>query len=594
MLTGKKNQKQTQGGMTMKSFLPKVPQKPRKIVSYDKVSQSDEKAIVKFYEALVPGRETGEIDIKMITEEAFPIFEKTLGKADFVKLKKHFGIRCPVKALKPAEVSALLSKLRTVENAECYISGYRELLENVSKRLWGAPEEMTVLEKAKLLRAYMIIFSDYYFFAEDYSVVSLEGHEPARLVNDNLAIQNNSRRLYPEELFFLYEYKISPYNEDGILYDAVAHEICRLDKKLRKEILEFAELKMEGGRFISENKAPLKTGFSDIRKLKMKVHTEPGVYPVELFSCKQIFGEWDLGMLYYVYKTLKHTDIKACQKKERILKVFEGSRIVVKDFPYFHIIEDLDISGETEKERFLYFFEYLARENFVFNVKYIGDDELPETRKMEVGMFFSAIKFASVMGYITEETDITREFEIATLLIKEDKDKKLLSYLKGEISCVTLIAEFGIDERFEKEVLGLIKPLTTEEAAIKFAVENGAVESEQLKRLVNEFLIPANEAAFEKFASGEIDEDKLKVQIGYDPLFANMYFDLAKVEIQWIEERLISLKRGMAKKSEVRKMSLLINLYCYIVEGQIPCGPRNRVPKRNKSLKPANLRALVE
>ena len=588
------NKQKTQGGMPMKNFLLKAPIQTRKIVSYEKISQSDEKAIVKLYEALVPSGEPNKIDIRLIVEEAFPVFEDTLGKADFGKVKKYFGIGAAGKSTaKPADVMALVSKLRTIENAQYYLVGYKELIKNTAKRLWAAPEEMTDLEKAKLLRAYMIIFSDYHFFAEDYSVITYEGHEPVRIVKDSIALNNSRKSFYPEELFFLYEYKISPYNEEGILYDAVANEIRKVDKKLRKEVLEFAELKLDGDRFVSENKASLNQSFSSVRKLKMKIHTEPGVYPIELFSCKQIFAEWDLGMLYYVYQTLKNTDIKSCQQMERMLKVFEGSRIVMKNFPYYHIIEDLDISGETEKERFIYFFEYLAKENFIFNVKYIGDDELPETRKIEVGMFFSAIKFSNEMGYITASTDITREFEIADLLIKKDCGKLLLMYLRGEITGEELKTELGIDKQYESEVLQFTKPETIEEAAIRFAVENGATDGEKLQKLVNEFLIPANESAFGKFAAGEIDDEKLKSLIGFDPEYAEMYFDLEKVDMPIIENKLLSLKRGMAKKGEMRKMSLLINLYCYIVEGQIPCGLKNKAPKRNKSLKPSNLRALV-
>lgn len=591
----KKNNDVEKGRLPMKSFLPQIPPQARKVVSYEKVSQSDEKAIVKFYEALVPSGGPNKVDIEMIVEEAFPVFEGTLGKADFGKIKKYFGIGVVGKSTgKLADIMALLSKLRTIENAQYYISGYKELLKNIAKRFWGAPDEMTDLEKAKLLRVYMIIFSDYHFFAEDYSVVTYKDLEPARVVNDSLALENNSRKnFYPEELFFLYEYKISSYKEDGILYDAVVNEICKVDKKLRKELLEFGELKLNGEKFVSENKASLNQSFSNVRKLKMKINAEPGVYPVELFSCKQIFADWDLGMLYYVYKTLRSIDIKTCQQKERIMKVFEGSRIVMKNFPYYHIIEDLDVSGETEKERFIYFFEYLAKENFVFNVKYIGDDELPETKKLEVGMFFAAIKFSCEMGYITEATDISREFEIAELLIKKDSRKLLLVYLKGELLGEELRAELAIDKEYEKEVLQFIKLETPEEAATRFAVTNGATESEELKKLINEFLIPVTDSAFKEFAAGKINEEELKKEIGFCSEFAEMYFDLTKVNMQVIEEKLLNLKRGMAKKGEMRKMSLLINLYCYIVEGQIPCGPKNKVPKRNKSLKPSNLKALI-
>ena len=60
-----------------------------------------------------------------------------------------------------------------------------------------------------------------------------------------------------------------------------------------------------------------------------------------------------------------------------------------------------------------------------------------------------------------------------------------------------------------------------------------------------------------------------------------------------IENQLQELKRSLAKRGEMKRWALLISLYCYLVENQVPCGPKGKVPKRNKGLKPANLRAQI-
>ena len=75
--------------------------------------------------------------------------------------------------------------------------------------------------------------------------------------------------------------------------------------------------------------------------------------------------------------------------------------------------------------------------------------------------------------------------------------------------------------------------------------------------------------------------------------FAEMYFNLSKVDVTAIEAQLQELKRVMAKKNELKRFALLINLYCYLIEEQVPCGPKNKAPKRNKGLKPTNLKAQI-
>ena len=61
-----------------------------------------------------------------------------------------------------------------------------------------------------------------------------------------------------------------------------------------------------------------------------------------------------------------------------------------------------------------------------------------------------------------------------------------------------------------------------------------------------------------------------------------MFFDISKIDINLIESELLEAKKSTIGKKKLNpKLKLIVLLYCYVVEGQIKCGPKNRVPKRN-------------
>ena len=192
---------QNLGESTTKVFTPKKTTVNPKVVSFDGISVKDEAGVVRLYNTLVSDL-SKDIDIKLIIEEGFPAFEQTIGVAEFAKVKKYFGIDSSFRG-KPreTEVMSLVAKLRTVENATKYISGYKELIENVALRLEDAPEGMSVIEKAKLVRVYMVIFGEYHFFPEDFSFVQVGNKEPQRVLNTENIFRNNKKSFYPEELF---------------------------------------------------------------------------------------------------------------------------------------------------------------------------------------------------------------------------------------------------------------------------------------------------------------------------------------------------------------------------------------------------------
>ena len=182
----------------------------RKIKCTAEISKADKEGIISLYEALVSRKEIKkmrldiirkhfptfeDIDIDMIREKAFPEFERTIGKENFKKVKQYFGIECKKKKNDAREVENLLSKLRSIENAQYYICGFSDLLTKCANLL-DTNKEYSVMIKAKIVRMYAVLFLCYIYFVED---IGYGGDRDKRK-----AEMNNKLGFYPEELFILY------------------------------------------------------------------------------------------------------------------------------------------------------------------------------------------------------------------------------------------------------------------------------------------------------------------------------------------------------------------------------------------------------
>lgn len=576
------------------------PKTVREVICCQGLSTTDQNAIVKLYDALVTEDKTRSIDINLIVEEGFPAFEATIGKSNFAKVKKYFGIgvKAPMKhVIKEADLKICLGKLRTIENAQYYITGYKEIIPKIAARLGDAPEEMSVLERAKFIRMYLVIFGGFNFFLEDYT--SIQGEGMATTIIDYKKAQvNNKKPFNPEELFFLYEQKVKYYTNESMMYGVMYHEMKRIpDKRTRKEILEFGELNFVDGRFISVNQAPANQTFSSVRNIKRKLHTEPGTFPIELFCFKDMFSQLDLQEVYAVYKILKTTKIESLTKFDTNFRTFEGSRIVDKPYTCYRILGDMAVSGPVEAERFVYLMEFIASEEITMENKHdFEGNPLPkeDVKSYNPGIFLATIDFCNRSGYLSASTPLKRDFEVADIIMAQDKNGAIKQYKEEEISLEELKSKLEITSKFEKEVLGFVKQEAPEKTVARFCKKCGYITelTPEVKDVIENVIVPVNVKAIKKYATDEIGEEELKRQLGFEEKFTEMYFDLKKVDISLIEERLLEIKKP-GKKKEINRNILLISFYCYLIDGQIPCGPRNRAPKRNKSLKTSNLRALL-
>lgn len=574
----------------------------RTIVDCEGITRSERDAIIKLYEALVPKDTTRTINIPMILNEAFPKFEETIGEANLAKLKKYFGIgvkKASKGAMKESEIMAMIGKLRTIENAQYYITGYKDLLAKVAEKLGNAPEAMTMLERAKVVRMFSVIYFGYYYFLEDMTFKRTVDGGIDTGINYDKVLTLNKAMFNPEELFVLWDYKLASFSKGGLIYEIVDMEISSLDKRTRKEVLEFGELKLNPDKgFESVNQTVANQNFGMVRNIKKNVHTEPGVFPFEIFSCKDMFIKVDFNDLYSIYKALRSFDIESFPTHDRELIIYEGSRLVKKAHTCYEIVKDMDVAGPIEAGRFVRLMELAMTMDYNIPIRHNeSGEELPieDVKFYNARKYMAAIQFANKMEYLDAYTTVEEDFRMAEMFIEMDTSDILPKYLLGEATEDEVKESLGIDEVFERETLGIVREVALDEAVLQYAMEQGYVEevSDTTMQFITELVIPGNEEIFQEYIEGGIDVETLERKIGFEPEFAEMYFDAGKVDFALLEGKLQDMKRSMADKKKLQRSALTISLYCYVVEGQIPCGPKNKVPKRNKGLKPANLKALI-
>lgn len=589
----------------------------RKIKHWEKLSKAEEENVIKLYDALVPSDDKRTIDIQMIVTEAFPKFEETIGEEEFAKVKRFYGIVCKSKqkSVRDGEIRSLISKLRTIENAQYYITGYKELIKKMAGKLLNCPEGMSDLVKAKLLRMFFVVFNNNEFFLEDHYLKTLpNGRNILLFSGEQKALENNKMIFLPEELFTIFDMKVK--DSDGYFYDMLVihfkrmyfeYQISRNKYKSElEELLKFAELKYDANTemFTSVNKAMLGATFSEIRNLKKRIFEVRGVTPLECFCNKKYLEEnIDITDLYVIYKIFCTSSLKEeLRTKKRIYRTLSGSRYVDKLQYDYEIFDNFSVADDAEIERYLALFEYFATYDMVLKTRTDGNGNIfSQAEYYNVGALAAAINYAMKVGYLDGITKVSRDFEVAkNMLALEGAEEKFLKFKRGEVPVEDMRALLGIDEDFEKNVLQIQKCDIVEETVnpliqtvIKLALDNGVKSEEDIDlNLIENVFIRGNEENIEMFSNGKINENEFKKKIGFEEEFSEAYFDISKIDINVIEAKLQDIKRH-GKKELIRKSKLLISLYCYVVKNGIPCGPKHKPAKRNKGLKPEILESLI-
>jgi len=159
-----------------------------------------------------------------------------------------------------------------------------------------------------------------------------------------------------------------------------------------------------------------------------------------------------------------------------------------------------------------------------------------------------------------------RYIEIADELIKRDKRSKVLSkYFMGAVTIEEVKVKLRIDEVFEFKFFGIKPKVDHKTVVINFAIQNGYAEREEKVShdLIENIIISGNEEIIERYNSGEISDEQFETELGIKG-FAEMFFDISKVDISSIEENLLEVKKTTAGRKKIEN-KMIVLLYCYVV-----------------------------
>lgn len=564
------------------------------------IASSDITGIIRFYERLVP-------DWKLIRKpcniekvlEAFPKFEETIGEKDFAKVKKYFGIGVKKNSQNKFDlkIEGLVKKLRTVENAMLYVEGYDNLIKDLACKLDYAPDYMGDIEKAKLVRAYFYIFVGGQFFLEEYKYVSTNESDNIYVVKDSVE-KRNKLPLTPEDFFVIYDRLFTKINAKSLIYDSIIYELNSLDSKLKKDFLDFSELTESNGKLISVNCASNFQTFGDARKIKKKYQYEPTFYPANVFAHKQLINHFTFSDLYSMYKITSNVPLAELSEEIRQRYIVEGSSRVKKVgytcylLNYKNFSYRGSVAGELEKGRFLNLINILAKHEYQIPFLLSSDDKECNKKYINMGLYMSAYKYAFAKNYISIDSCLDYDFEVLEQIVEIPGAKEHLMALWNEKESISEFeTHLDIDSKTIDNMVFKIKErlLPVEDdisAGTKFALETSCIandsdEISKARKLLQAYILPVFKQNFLDYAKDN-NLEKLKKDIGFNKDFSNMYFNLTNVKVTQIEEKLVELKRNSAS---IKYFKLLVLLYCYLVDNQIPCGVKNKPIKRKKNLK---------
>ena len=573
-----------------KLFVPQNKIEPSKpIVHYPGMSKNEEENVIRFFNALAPENPSA-IDLPLIVDQGFPVFEKVLGPNKWTKLKKHYciGFKRAV-VLKTHDLNSLLSELRTIENAQFYLHGYRELLEKISKKLTNYPDGMDVVTKCKVLALYTIMIRNTYYFPDDCGIINQKVD-----INVILMKSNNKRILLPEELFSLYDYVLNSFLDENVLFDRIMEELELFDTRIRKELLSCFGLRYENNTLTSTT--ALKTcTYGTLRNIKYALFPTPEAINMDLFFYKDFQQNFDFSEIYQIYKSVQEKPYTAFPEEKFYRFYVSGSEVIKKEFSMYHCGDKLSISGDDELNRIRRFINYSIKHVLKTKVAFtIAGSKEEYEMTLIVPSFFAFLDFVHEVGYIDYSAEASLEFSMyLTFLSQENASEMLKKYISGDLSAKQLCKELNLDSVF-KEDFDIESPCDPLEVIKDFALEQGYVENEECisDALVSAIIVDGNEELITNFAHGQITAEKLANKLKIESGLESMYFSLPAVDSLILENTLLDVKSS--RSGDLTKHSLTVKLYCYLIDNQVKCGKKPRVIKGNKRLKLSNLKALAQ
>ena len=591
-------------------------QNKRQVIEYKGFNSAENAAVLALYDALVQEphiRATRTVNIGLIVEKGFTAFESSLGKEAWDKVKKYYGIGCKpdTSCLGTEELKVHLANMRTIENACAYIDGYWDIIQALYECLDeynpinGIDERHQILTGAKIsVMAIEILCGDW--FLRKQMKRKTENNSTKKLLPDWLPDYKlchekaNLEKSYgPEDVIGVYE-MLKPYGPKCIVVDMVMREIwCLHQRGLIEEVMCFCELTfVEKGtewNIISNNVPNPYFTISKVMMLKKKVHPERSVRAMEAFILKPFIKKTSQTELWELHVILTSLFDKGGKALEEEISPIDGGYFYADNIRERTTIFCLRgrhlISGRLEAERILYFAQYVYFKNL----------ELPYSEKNKdlrgpAGQVMIAITILQKLG-CTKAFYAEKAMSLAQEVLKMDHIGILKNCLERlannepEKEIEEIVKELGITsvelERWGgEELTDWSNPESVTKWLIKWGTKKGYVvqNDPEQRKLISAILVDGNIDKIRALAMKELDEESFMQEIGFDLVFAEMYFARDQVDCDGLTEHLIKAAKQAKQKKKTAK-SCTIKLYKYLVNNRLPCGPDMVVIHQNPVLK---------
>lgn len=191
------------------------------------------------YRDLAPQDADGPISIKMVKEFLENVV-KPSNEQKFKKLWSYYDFQGAAIPEKKADkmrivVENFLAGFRTIENAYLYCSSFRNQAESIAKKLDTGSEEMSVIEKNKWLRIWVLIIRDQMLFWGDLD-------ENAKLIGKENSERFENYHFFPEMMVFLNQKYFTQLKDGEIVLDMIKSMLNLYPEKVRNRVLEFGEI----------------------------------------------------------------------------------------------------------------------------------------------------------------------------------------------------------------------------------------------------------------------------------------------------------------------------------------------------------------
>lgn len=207
----------------------------RRAIDTEGFSDEEVLCMVKLYKKLAPA-DDGRVSIKNLKE-----FLETVVKARNPEMYRRLTEFCDIRRERKSErkeekeakaLEGFLNSFRTVENAFMYSLSFKEAALSMASKL-DAPEEMSVTDRIKWLRIWVILICDQSMFWNDYN--------EEKLVDKRISMEIEECFIFPETMIGL-ERKYFRKQKDGNIKLQLIKDFLNLyPEAVQKEVMRFGE-----------------------------------------------------------------------------------------------------------------------------------------------------------------------------------------------------------------------------------------------------------------------------------------------------------------------------------------------------------------